>query len=140
MPSPGETPREADSSARVLGELQAQLMPVLWRLGEGTVEEVRKALPRRYRRAYNTVQTVLNRLAERGLLTRERRGQAMVYRPAVTEAEYVSRAIESALASASSEVRRTVLAQLIGSLDSSELSELRRLARDIGTRRRSVGQ
>ena len=32
----------------------------------GTVEQVRGELPPRYQGAYNTVQTVLNRLAERG--------------------------------------------------------------------------
>jgi len=118
-----------------LGELQAQLMPALWRLGGGTVEDVRNALPDRYHGAYTTVQTVLNRLSERGLLTRERRGQAIFYRPAMTEAEYVARAVANTLASASREVRRTVLAQLVGGLDSDELGELRRMAREIESKR-----
>jgi len=139
MPAFSENAREPDA-ARSLGELQAQLMPVLWRLGAGTVEDVRKALPPRYRGAYTTVQTVLNRLAERGLLTRERRGQAILYRPAITEAEYLSRAIESTLASASTEARRTVLAQLVGGLDNDEFSELRRLAQEIDGRRTGADQ
>lgn len=49
-------------------------MGALWRIGEGRVGEVRGALPERYRSAYTTVQTVLNRLSERGLLSRERAG------------------------------------------------------------------
>lgn len=60
-------------STPIQGELQAQVMAALWRLGSGTVDQVRDALPARYRSAYTTVQTVLNRLAERGLLDRERR-------------------------------------------------------------------
>ena len=122
------------------GELQSQLMGALWRLGEGTVEQVRAALPGRYRSAYNTVQTVLNRLAERGLLDRERRGVSYVYRPRLGEAEYLSRAIESTLAGASSEARNVVLANLIGSLDSEELSRLRALAGDIQRKRRGRGR
>ena len=47
------------------------------------------ALPSRYRSAYNTVQTGLERLSDRGLLRRERSGNAFVYRPAVSEAEYL---------------------------------------------------
>ncbi len=94
-------------------------------------------LPPRYRGAYTTVQTVLNRLVERGLLTRERRGRAMLYRPAFTEAEYVSQTIEGTLAGASHAARQTVLAQLIGGLESGELSELRRLARTIDARRKA---
>jgi len=70
----------ADTSP-IQGELQAQIMPVMWSLGSATVEQVRRGLPRRYRGAYTTVQTVLNRLAERGLLERERSGNLIVYRP-----------------------------------------------------------
>lgn len=114
---------------RIQGELQAQIMPALWRLGSGTVEQVRAALPARYRSAYTTVQTVLNRLAERGLLSRERSGNAIVYRPKISEGQYLSRTIEQTLAGASSEARQVALAQLIGDLDEAELSELRALGR-----------
>ncbi len=110
-------------------------MPVLWRLGSGKVEEIRAALPPRYRSSYNTVQTVLNRLVERGLLVRRRSGSAYVYRPSMSESEYLSRSIESALAGASSQARQTVLAQLIGDLDKDELSELRSLASEIQKKR-----
>jgi predicted transcriptional regulator len=118
------------------GELQTQVMSALWRLGEGTVEQVRSALPSRYRGAYTTVQTVLNRLAERGLLARTRVGIAMVYRPKVSEAEYLSRSIEQALSGASADARQVALAQLIGGMDGEQLSELQRLAKEVGTRRR----
>jgi predicted transcriptional regulator len=33
------------------------------------------------------VQTVLNRLAERGLLSRERAGTTIIYKPRISEAE-----------------------------------------------------
>ena len=57
------------------GELQTQIMTAIWRLQDGTVEQVRQALPAHHQGAYNTVQTVLNRLAERGLLSRRREGR-----------------------------------------------------------------
>lgn len=118
------------------GELQVQIMSALWRIGSGTVEDVRTALPRRYRSAYNTVQTVLNRLGERGLLERERRGAAYVYRPALSESEYLTRTIRHALAGASIEARQTALANLVGELDESELETVRRRTRDVNERRR----
>jgi predicted transcriptional regulator len=83
--------------APLQGELQVQIMAALWRIDAGTVEEVRTALPTRYRSAYNTVQTVLNRLSDGGLLRRERQGAAFVYRPVLTEAEYLARSIRRAL-------------------------------------------
>jgi predicted transcriptional regulator len=114
-----------------LGDLQAQIMSALWRIEAGTVEDVRSALPSRYRGAYNTIQTVLNRLTERGLLTRRKRGNAFEYRPALSEAEFLSRSIATTLAGASSGARQAALAQLIGGLDQSELDELQKLARQI---------
>jgi predicted transcriptional regulator len=121
---------------RISGELQAQLMSALWRLGAGTVEQVRSELPPRYQGAYTTVQTVLNRLAERGLLSRHKGGNAIEYRPKLSEADYLSRSIARTLAGASSDARQTALARLIADLDAVEISELQRLARDVAGKRR----
>lgn len=123
---------------RLQGELQTQVMAALWRLESGTVEQVRNALPDNYRGAYNTVQTVLNRLADRGLVARRARGNAIVYRPRLTESQYLSRAIEQTLSRASADARRVALAQLFGSLEDSQLSELRRLARQVARKRKDA--
>jgi predicted transcriptional regulator len=121
--------------APIQGELQTQLMTVMWRLGSGSVEDVRQALPPRYRGAYTTVQTVLNRLSDRGLLSREKDGRNIVYRPSVTEAQYLSQTIRHTLAGASNDARQAALAELIGGLDSDELGELRKLAQQAGRAR-----
>jgi len=120
---------------QIQGDLQAQIMSALWRLESGTVEQVRRALPSRYRGAYTTVQTVLNRLADRGLLLRVRRGQAIVYSPGISEAEYLSRSIAETLASASSGARQAALARLISELDADEIAALRRRIREISEKR-----
>jgi predicted transcriptional regulator len=122
-------------AAPLQGELQVQIMAALWRIESGTVEDVRMAMPARYRSAYNTVQTVLNRLSERGLLRRQRRGNAFVYRPVISEAEYLTRAIRQSLAGASSDARETALAQLIGGLGDKELAALRKRAKELARRR-----
>jgi predicted transcriptional regulator len=121
----------------ISGELQTQLMSALWRLGAGTVEQVRSELPPRYQGAYTTVQTVLNRLAERGLLSRHKIGNAIEYRPKISEADYLSRTIARTLAGASSDARQAALARLIADLDKGELTEVQRLARDVAGKRRS---
>jgi predicted transcriptional regulator len=113
----------------IQGDLQSQVMAVMWRLESATVEQVRSALPTRYRGAYTTVQTVLNRLAERGLLTRQKDRNVIRYRPAISEAEHVAQSIAQRLEAASTNARQTALARLIGGLSDSELSQLRRQAR-----------
>jgi predicted transcriptional regulator len=122
-------------TAPLQGELQIQIMAALWRIESGTVEEVRMAMPARYRSAYNTVQTVLNRLSDRGLLRRQRNGAAFVYRPVLSEGEYLARSIRQSLAGASSDARETALAQLIGDLKERELAALQERAKQLERRR-----
>lgn len=119
------------------GELQHQIMAALWRLGEGTVEAVRSELPEDHRGAYTTVQTVLNRLAERGMLTRHKDGRGLAYQPVLTEAEYLSRSMEHTLAGATPSARQAALAALLGGMAPNELDEVRKLARRVAKARSS---
>jgi predicted transcriptional regulator len=120
----------------IQGDLQERIMRVMWRLETGGVEDVRNALPKRNRGAYTTIQTVLNRLAERGLLRRTRVGNAISYSPLVSEADYLSRSLNRTLSGASQEARRAALASLVGDLEPSELGEIRELAAEINRKRR----
>src|SRR5688500_5725731 len=99
-------------------------MSAVWRLDGGTVEQVRSELPARYRGAYTTAQTVLNRLSERGLLSRHRAGKAIEYRPRISEADYLSRSIARTLSGASNAARRTMLERLIDNLNDADLATL----------------
>ena len=112
-------------------------MRAMWKRERGTVEEVRQTLPKRYRGAYTTVQTILNRLAERGLLQREKMGKALIYVVKVSEADYVAGSLDRTLAGASKEARRAALARLVDRLDADEIGEVRALAQKIARRRES---
>jgi predicted transcriptional regulator len=123
-------PRRA-KNLDVRGDLQSEIMAVLWRLGEGTVDDVRNSQPARRRPAYTTVQTVMTRLYERGLLDRKRRGPAFIYRPKMDEASYVANSIARRLADASPDARREALVSLVGNLDQADLDEVARYANRI---------
>lgn len=112
-------------------------MRILWAAHDASVEEVRAALPEAKRSAYTTVQTVLNRLAERGLLVRRRGGKAIRYEVAVSEADYVSRSLHQSLEGASEEARQSALAHLVEGLDPEELEALDSLAAEVRARRGS---
>jgi predicted transcriptional regulator len=114
------------SELELRGDLQAEIMEVVWRLGEATVDDVRGEQPVARRPAYNTVQTVMNRLIERGLLKRKRSGRAYVYRPAYAEPEFLARAMRQRLARTSRETRQAALLNLIEGLDGEDLAELAR--------------
>lgn len=77
----------------VLGPLAAAIVREVGGRGEASVAEVLEALRRSQRRehAYTTIMTVMSRLHEKGVLTRERRGRQYIYRPSASEAELVDR-------------------------------------------------
>jgi len=79
---------------KVLGDLEAEIMELVWARPQGqgtTVRDVFEALHRRRRIAYTTVMSTMARLARKKLLRTERPGPAYVYRPAFTKEEFISR-------------------------------------------------
>jgi predicted transcriptional regulator len=113
------------------GDLQIEVMNAVWRLGEATVDAVREQQPKRTRSAYTTVQTVLNRLVERGVLTRERKGRAFVYSAKLGESELLARSIGKRLAEASPDARRAALVNLVDELEPGEVDEIARRANQV---------
>ena len=113
----------SDDRRQVQGETQLALMRAVWRTGGGTVEEIRGALPEELQSGYKTIQTLLNRLVDRGLLARTP-GQAargptgkITYRAVLSEDEYLMETIERTLEGASPEARHVAISQLIGRLE-----------------------
>jgi BlaI family penicillinase repressor len=70
-----------------LGELQIQLLKLLWKRGNGTVHDLLADWPDDDPPAYVTILTVLRRLEKRGLLAHDTRDRSFVYRPLVSERE-----------------------------------------------------
>jgi len=123
--------RRDQSDLDFRGVLQAEVMAAVWKLGQATVDDVRNQQPKRRRSAYSTVQTVLNRLVDRGLLARSREGRAFVYKARLGESEFLARSIGERLAGASPDVRRAALIHLAGELEPGELQELARRANQV---------
>lgn len=67
-----------------------EVLKVLWDEGPLTVRALNEVLRGRRRRwAYTTVQTLLARLKEKGYVSRDERGVAHVFRPAVTRDKWL---------------------------------------------------
>lgn len=77
-----------------LGDRELDIMQVLWRLGGATVTEVHQALTEQGGKvAYNTVQTMLNRLDAKRLVARDNSERAHKYYPLIKEPAVVGSAI-----------------------------------------------
>jgi predicted transcriptional regulator len=107
-------------------------MRAVWSTGGGTVDEIRDAMPEELQSGYKTIQTLLNRLAERGLLTRDpgrtARGPTakITYRAAISEEDYLAESIERTLEGASPEARQLAITQLMGRFKDANKTEGRR--------------
>lgn len=81
-----------------LGELERGVMDQLWSSAQAqSVREVHAVLTRDRDLAYTTVMTVLDRLAKKGLVERERSGRAYLYRPAQSREELTAEVMHTAL-------------------------------------------
>ncbi len=79
---------------KVLGDLEADIMEIVWArpVGEGTtVRDVFEILYERRHSAYTTVMNTMTRLAKKRLLRAEKQDMAYVYYPTLTQDEFVTR-------------------------------------------------
>jgi BlaI family transcriptional regulator, penicillinase repressor len=67
-----------------LAPLELACMNALWPLGEATVREIRERLAPDRPRAYTTIMTIMDRLAQKGVVSRRKVGRAYCYVPNLT--------------------------------------------------------
>ncbi|MCL6481466.1 MAG: BlaI/MecI/CopY family transcriptional regulator [Firmicutes bacterium] len=77
-----------------LAPLELDCLQTLWSLGEASVRQVHAALQPIRPRAYTTIMTILDRLAQKGYVERRKRGRAWVYRPLLSAEQARSDALE----------------------------------------------
>lgn len=80
---------------KLLTEVELELMTILWKIGEGSVNDVIEQLPANRDLAYTSVSTVLRILEQKQVLKNRKEGRGHIYIPVVTKAEYESRAVKN---------------------------------------------
>lgn len=78
-----------------LTEVEQRVMEVLWSAGSGTVSEVLAAVDAPKPLAFNTVQTMLRILEQKGYVRHTEEGRAFRYIPMVDKAEASRSAVQS---------------------------------------------
>ena len=118
---------ESQGLARVLGELEARVLELIWTLGRPTVKDITDALGADAH--VKTTMTVMNRMVDKGLLRRERRGRAFIYEAVADREAFTSGIARQVLSGLMSDFRRPTLAHFVDSFDADELAELEALIR-----------
>ncbi|HET7399763.1 MAG TPA: BlaI/MecI/CopY family transcriptional regulator [Intrasporangium sp.] len=117
-----------------LGDLERAVMEHLWTVPQTsaadaaagvTVREVHDAVGVERGLAYTTLMTVLDRMAKKGLVSRERDGRAWRYTPASTRQELTSESLHHTLSELAGEERRSALLHFLDESTPEEIDELR---------------
>jgi BlaI family penicillinase repressor len=119
-----------------LGELERDLLSIVWRLGTVTAEQAREELNRPLKDS--TVRTVLRRLEEKGYLAHTVDDRTFLYRPAESRQRVAGRAAKRIV---DWFCEGSVEALLVGMVDSKVLdqAELQRLATRISDTQKQAG-
>lgn len=119
---------------KYLGELQARIMEIAWDRGRVTVRDVLGALDSQRDLAYTTVMTVMARLADEGVLARERDGKTYIYRPVHTREEFRAGISGSIVNDLVADFGEVALAQFVDALEHADPASLERLRVFFGER------
>jgi predicted transcriptional regulator len=124
--------RKSAGAAAIFGALELRVMEALWR--RDAPVSVRDLVNEFDGTAYTTLMTTLDRLHRKGVLDREKRGRAFVYRPRHTREELESgmavTAIESLLDRSSAEPVLSYFIDEVSRRDARLLDELERLVQE----------
>jgi BlaI family penicillinase repressor len=125
---------QPDHDPAELGELERDILSIVWRTGTITAEQVREELDRPLKDS--TVRTVLRRLEEKGYLAHSMENRTFVYRPAESRQRVAGRAVKRIV---DWFCEGSVEALLVGMVDSKVLdrAELQRLAERIAAAQKS---
>lgn len=125
--------REKPSERRkLLTDVELELMSILWRLGQGTVNDVRAELPPERSLAYTSVSTVLRILEKKGLVRSHKVGRGHSYIPTLDKRRYERRALDHVIGTVFDGTPVTLVRRLVEleALTPTEIDEIRSLLRE----------
>lgn len=112
---------------RVVGDLQARILEAIWADEPRTVKEIAEMLDGEHHQ--KSVMTVMNRMVDKGLLTRERQGRAYYYRATADRDAFMTGVARQVLDGLLADFGRPTLAHFVEAADSDQLAELEALIR-----------
>lgn len=122
----------------ILGELEQSVLNYLWKFREGAVKSVHSAIGKQRKISPNTIQSTLERLRKKGLLSRVKVSHAYVYRPAVERnvllGQWLNEMIDS-FSGNNTEIMISAFADLSKTISSDDLARLEEMIKNVDTQR-----
>lgn len=107
---------------------ELEVLQVIWERGPSTVREVMNALNHGRPRAYTSVMSLMNVMAEKGLLSQKPKGRAFVYSAKISQTRTQSEIVQDLLSRVFDGSASALVTHLLEQAkpDSEELDEIRR--------------
>jgi predicted transcriptional regulator len=118
-------------------ELEYAVLAKLWELGAASVRDLHEQMGEPAGHVYTTTAKVIDRLRGKGLIQRERRGKAFVYRAKVARPKVESARAQQAVNRLLGATPHAVVAALVEAVDAFDPKLLDELERAVNARRRS---
>ena len=118
-------------------DLEYDILAKLWELGVGSVRELHEQLGEREGLVYTTTAKVVDRLREKGLIERQPRGRAFIFRPRVAREEVEGARARKAVSRLFGTAPHAAVAALVDAVDAVDPKLLDELERLVIARRRS---
>lgn len=114
----------------ILGELEKRVLQYLWKVPNADAKQVHQALTKRQGGKLNTVQSALDRLFKKDLLSREKQGHAFYYQAKIEREELIAKLIQSVASDFVTDGEDGMIAafsSFSAGLDDEKLSQLEKL-------------
>lgn len=125
---------------RALGDLEKNIMDILWLRGEATGKEIFSEIRQSRNIAITTVLTVLERLAKKGIVRKTKGESVYVYVPAFTKAEFTDRVSQEVMKGIMDISASSAVASLVDILADRDPHELDRLSKLIEKKKKEIRQ
>jgi predicted transcriptional regulator len=119
------------------GDLEYAILAKLWELGAASARDIHDRIGRPVGLVYTTIAKVLDRLHDKGLVSRERRGKAFSYRARIARDVVDQARARTALSSLFGSRPRAAVATLVEAVESIDPKLLDELERAVAARRRT---
>jgi predicted transcriptional regulator len=113
---------------KVLGSLESDVMEVVWlKDTEVSVRDIFETLSCTREIAYTTVMTIMGRLADKGLLTRRKEGNAFLFSPVITREDFTAQLVDNVVDDLLSDFSEAAMASFINRVGKKDLEAIEKL-------------
>ena len=114
---------------QVLGDLEADIMEIIWQMGKATVRQVHEQLKKDRNPAYTTVMTVMSRLTDKEVLRKEKSGSAFIYYPVLSKQEFTKSTVKKVLNGLLTEFFSPTMNQFVDFLETEDPGKIEELSK-----------